>query len=845
MTVRIIPLLLLLLTLWCVSAPGAWPNAAQPAPPQPTQYVLETGEVTTGTPPPSYIIGPGDVLHVTLRAFEVEENSVTVDDAGAIILPALGEVSVGGKQLGEVRGLLQQAYSRIYQQPQVSCVPTFLRTFRVPLQGQVNYPGTYTVTPLVTAVDLVVRSGDTSPAGTRRQVLLYRADGSAKTVDLDRVLLLGDASSDCALEVGDRVFVPFSGPRVSITGAVPRPDLYELKGQEGLAALLEFAGGATADAALDKAYLDRYLEAGAPPHRIPLRLEQRLKNGALVEDVPLQNDDTVVVPPVSNYVGTVEARGRYRKPGWFPWRQGMTVKDVVDLAHGLNDGAWLERAYLLRYDQAGRVVRLDLDMRRALQPGNAVEFPVLEGDVITVPDIAQQFAAVDIRGAVPDPGTRPFWQGMRLGDLVMLAGGLLPIADLKSARLLRMTPGGAYRFVPADFTAALTRLEAESNAPLEPGDVISIPSVTAARGRVRITGEVNVLRHPTITAEAPPETAPAATETVAPVKEEVAVGAERIKSAHPVWEPQPLVDFTAEPYFEDTLKEGETLTDLIAVAQGLTAQAAKEHCRIERVSPAGGKEMIEVNLLEVYAGKAADPPLRDGDLVWVPPVSLFQDTVRVVGEVVGKGLLVPPKAEASIITAAEAPRAPVTVQGLYLLRHGETARDLIEAVGGFTALADLPNCRVERQTKEGARQVLPVDLYAIFVDHDLGTNVTLQNGDVVVVPRLRDQVYVVGEVNRPGAYDYAPGRRLTDYVGLAGGGTQRAHGKSTVIARLVAGQTESVPVNLSAAMGGTLDQNPELLPGDVVIVPERELAGWRDYLQAATGIATLWLFATR
>jgi protein involved in polysaccharide export with SLBB domain len=103
-------------------------------------------------------------------------------------------------------------------------------------------------------------------------------------------------------------------------------------------------------------------------------------------------------------------------------------------------------------------------------------------------------------------------------------------------------------------------------------------------------------------------------------------------------------------------------------------------------------------------------------------------------------------------------------------------------------------------------------------------------------------VSVIGAVNKPGALTYQHGLRLSDYVGLAGGPTNRARVRDAVLKR--AGPDDDAAIrklDLAAALGDPDDPklNPILEPGDVVTVPEEFLGGtleWSDVLRALAAV---------
>jgi len=96
---------------------------------------------------------------------------------------------------------------------------------------------------------------------------------------------------------------------------------------------------------------------------------------------------TVIVTDMGSdaYRSRVRVTGAVNNPVSLPYRQGMTVLDLVLEAGGLNDFANPSRAVLYRREGT----RLDVDLNRILNKGDmATNFALAPGDVITVPERA-------------------------------------------------------------------------------------------------------------------------------------------------------------------------------------------------------------------------------------------------------------------------------------------------------------------------------------------------------------------------------------------------------------------------------------------------------------------------
>ncbi|MGC9064489.1 MAG: polysaccharide biosynthesis/export family protein, partial [bacterium] len=119
-------------------------------------------------------------------------------------------------------------------------------------------------------------------------------------------------------------------------------------------------------------------------------------------------------------------------------------------------------------------------------------------------------------------------------------------------------------------------------------------------------------------------------------------------------------------------------------------------------------------------------------------------------------------------------------------------------------------------------------------------NPLVKDGDTIIIPELRRLVYVLGQVSSPGAFEYKEGRRLTEYVSLAGGAKDRADLKKMVIIRQTDDKSQVIPVNYEDIVSkgkGNLDI--ELKEGDIVYIPEVFFKGWQDLTQILMSIGIL------
>ncbi|MGH9198029.1 MAG: SLBB domain-containing protein, partial [Acidimicrobiia bacterium] len=155
----------------------------------------------------------------------------------------------------------------------------------------------------------------------------------------------------------------------------------------------------------------------------------------------------------------------------------------------------------------------------------------------------------------------------------------------------------------------------------------------------------------------------------------------------------------------------------------------------------------------------------------------------------------------------------VTRPGEYQLRPTAGILELLASAGGPTTRADLAKVVVIR----GRTEALQLNILEAFA-RSRNLDVKLLAGDVLFIPETDNRIVVLGQVNRPGAYQMLEGQRVSDLIAAAGGLTVRAAPERGFIVR----GSEQIPVDLKNVLAGNIEANVALRPGDMMVVPESQ-----------------------
>lgn len=255
----------------------------------------------------------------------------------------------------------------------------------------------------------------------------------------------------------------------------------------------------------------------------------------------------------------------------------------------------------------------------------------------------------------------------------------------------------------------------------------------------------------------------------------------------------------------------ERVSHIIARAGGLTPLGSKRNVKLFRKD--NPPITVDLERFETEGDISNNPFLESGDRIHIPPRT---GSVVVKGAVFGRG-------EYRLRFAALTAERERISEGTYELSPGERVSDLLSRAGGITPWADIEAAYLEREEKEtGKKAKIPLKLLEVIENYNSPYNIELRDGDAIVVPSTKTDVYVQGEVVSPGAYLFFPNYRASDYIGKAGGFTIFANRRRVYIQR----ETKKIPLKSDLLVE----------PGDKIFVPRVSIKWWQDYVAILTAL---------
>jgi polysaccharide export outer membrane protein len=781
---------------------------------------------------PDYVLGPGDDLSIDLTGSVSQRLRRVVDRQGLIVLPDVGGVQLSGRTLGDAQQLIQRTLRTQYRDVQSDISLSRVRTVRIYVVGDVERPGAYDVSSLSTPLNAVYEAGGPTSSGSLRIFKHYRGKQVIEQVDVYNLLLHGVPAGMQRLEAGDTVLVPPLGPQIIVQGMVRRPAIYELNGEKSLAEVLEVSGGVLPSGTLRHVDVER---VESHETRSMLRLDIPETNNAAdvtkaLEDFQIQDGDRIQISPILPYADkTVYLDGHVFRPGKFAYRDGMKVSDLIKSYKDLLPEPYKQHAEIIRLkkpDNTPEVLAFNLDdalsgkdQDLVLQPFDTVRvfgrFDFEDAPLITV------------TGEVRDPGDHITNGAAYLRDAVYLAGGTAPDASLSDAQIFRKTDDGKLQVFSVDLRKALDG---------DPKDNILL----ASRDRIFVHKDLNKVDPPTVTIEG---------EVGRPGK--YPLGGEM------------------------------TAADLVRFAGGLKRSAYTEEADLASYMVENGSKVVSdhrsVQIARALAGEPdTDVRLHDGDVLSIRRLSGWDDlgaTIMVKGEVAHPGGYgIQPGERLSSIIARSGGFLPnayaygVVFERTQVRELQEKNRfDLIQRIQAEAAEVKLlPGMDTDQQvqakaavlqyqkTVENLQNTPSPGRLVVHISSDLKrwantpADIQVRDGDTIYIPKKPSLVLVDGAVYNPTAITYKSGRSTGWYLGQAGGSTELGDKKAIFVIR-----ADGSVVGGPGGMFGGGVQSAELLPGDMVVVPEKVYSfstKFKTVLQAgqlAASVGVAAYYATR
>ena len=579
--------------------------------------------------PQNYVLGPGDVVYIDIYGASQKSIEETITPDGMVMVEDFGPIQVGGLTVEQANSRVRAKMGARYGGSQIRFSVGQTRTITVNVMGEVNTPGSYTLSAFATVFHALYMAGGPNEIGTLRNIKVYRNNRLITTVDVYDYILNGNLKGNVRLADNDVITVGTYDCLVSANGKVKRPMYYEMKRDESMKSLLNYAGDFASDA---------YRKSVRVIRKMGSQLSVFNVNEFDMNSFKMADGDSVLVDSVLNrYQNMVEVKGAVFRPGMYQLGEQITsVKSLMAYCEGVTEEAFTAHAVMhrMKKDRTLEVVPVDL---AGIMEGTAADIILQNEDVLFVPtrQDVQEEQTITIHGEVQYPGVYRYAANETLEDFVLQAGGLKETAAMVnvfvSRRIINPKATEADSILGHSFSFSLKDgfvIDGEPGFHLQPFDEVfvrkspgyKVQQNVSVEGEVQFSGDYSLTKQNERLSDLIKKAGGVTSIAyVAGARLERKMNeAERIRYEESVKMQQQQNEAAL---MEQALKSGRSVSEMKSANQ-----AAQEKLRIPETYYVG----IELDKAIENPGSDADIVLREGDRLVVPGQT---STVKISGEV--------------------------------------------------------------------------------------------------------------------------------------------------------------------------------------------------------------------
>ncbi|HMI00847.1 MAG TPA: SLBB domain-containing protein [Pedobacter sp.] len=582
--------------------------------------------------------------------------------------------------------------------------------------------------------------------------------------------------------------------KVTVVGEVVKPGSYTIPSLYTVFNVLYESGGPNQNGSFRKIQVVRNNKVVST-----VDVYDFLLNGIQKSNIRLQDQDVINVPV---YQTRVEVSGEVKRPALYEVLNTESLEDVIRFAGGFSNQAYTAQIKVLQNTNKERKIT-------DVPADDYIKYNPLNGDKYIVEAILDRFEnRVEISGAVFREGPYELDKGLTLKGLIEKANGLKEDAFLNRAYINRLNADNTQALISFDLSKVIAGTEPD--IPLQREDKITISSLFDLRDeyKISIQGEV---RYPG------------------------------------------TFDYA----------DSISLGDLIQKAGGFREGATPNRIEVSRRVKNSDATSMSARTAEVFTINV-DPQLRIlGPKFILKPFDMI--SVR--------------SSEGYQVQKQVKLEGEVLYPGTYTItQKNEKISDLIKRAGGLTPLGYAAGASLKRPGAEkvnpedrnvinnkdeeekkylnlkrareaGAKDTLQKEVELKLIQSDLvgidlerilkkpasKYDLTLEDGDVIRIPRQLQTVKVTGEILNPNSIVYSSGKSFKQYIKGAGGFTTSALRGGAYI-KYANGSVEAASKFLF------FNNYPQVKPGAEILVPrraEREKLTAQSWIGIGTAFASL------
>lgn len=649
---------------------------------------------------------------------------------------------------------------------------------KVKAQGAVQKTGSFERSDNMRVNDLLIQAGGVTPKAYTKKAILFRLDERrrvAKTIPLDLNLVMQeDENENILLKDGDTLYVykweeiVWEPKReVTSTGNVQNPDTYPWIEGMHVSDLVYQSGGILPDTSDTALLLRMDRERWRIGESIRIDLKGVL-NGDPNADIELLQGDVLTVYKKEELVWEptpeVSIAGAVQNGGKFPRVEDMHISDLIFRAGGLLPNAYLKRADLIRpvppdYEQF-ETIPVELGKAMAGEPD--ADLLLKDQDSLKVYTISEAEyvpeRVVTIYGAVQRPDTYMKTKEMRLSDLFLAAGGIIPGAS----EVIEIAKARCYEKTEIQKVKLNEKGVPETDPLLDDGDVVTI---------AKKKDFIDKPRHVTIKGEVKrPGTYI--------LEEEKMMLSQLIKRAG---------GFTDEAYPKGAVFK-RLKADIISADQ--QDQAKRIWKNVQREKELEYMRQLAKSRVKSETAKETEKTLEaatPSSIASLSPTAAATQAVGTAAEEITGGTAAAP-AEQKEEETKIAPKTETTA---------------VQAGTQVNLVTPARKIDIELPSKR-----ILIDLEKAMDFPGSEDDIILKQGDQITIPPRPASVTVIGAVINPISFVYRKDVKIDDYIKMTGGYTKDADKEAVYVIR-----ADGIAIHRE-----DLDK---IFPGDMIVVPTR------------------------
>ncbi len=631
--------------------------------------------------------------------------------------------------------------------------------------------------------------------------LIVNRDGQIQFPEIGPINLAGLSFNDARNLLMDTVKQQMIGVKASVTmgtlrsirifvlGEALHPGSYTVSSLSTMTNALFTSGGISKIGTLRNIQLKRKGKLITT-----LDLYDLLLKGDTSKDARLLPGDVIFIPPIGSTVGV---SGEVKRPAFYELKKENNAIDAIKLAGGFTPTAYPAASRIERINPKGERTLLDAD----LTASKGKNIRVKDADLIQVFSVLESVEdIVTLKGHAERPGGFAWRPGMRVTDVIRSVDELLPFPDLNVALIEReIQPTREKTVITFNLGEAIKNPSGLENVALSARDTIYVFNFEEPRAE-QLEELLNQLK---------------------------------LQASKQLRKQTVLITGYVRFPGEYPLSEGLTAKQAVILAGGLTENAYGVRGEVTRITY-NQEEEQRIEHINVDLAASEKLRLKEEDQLHIKrlPNWLDQEVVTIEGE--------------------------VKFPGEYKIKRGETLAEVVERAGGLNEWAypegaifsredlrkleaerlkelrnklesDIAAANIEQQTVEqkvavedaedlldSLNAVRPLGRMVIDLNSTLNhltPPLQLKNGDKLIIPRKKQAVTVVGEVQFPTSHIYEPSLNASQYIDRSGGTTQKADDSRIYVVKA------NGRVFLPEESGWFKAGQYEIEAGDTVVVP--------------------------